>query len=70
MKRWAMTLPRFTTDLDDEALVEYKPSMVAEYDACAGDGDVGALRRREGLYSSHIVEWQGARDNGALSGLG
>jgi transposase len=47
---------------------EYKLAIVAEYDACAGDGDKGALLRREGLYSSHVVEWRRARDNGALSG--
>src|SRR5271166_6466344 len=29
----------------------------------------GALLRREGLYSSHIVEWRKARDAGALAGL-
>ena len=49
---------------------EYKLAIVAEYDACAGDGDKGALLRREGLYSSHIVEWRRARDNAARSGLG
>ena len=48
---------------------EYKLRIVAEYDACAGDGDKGALLRREGLYSSHIVEWRRARDNGAAAGL-
>ena len=49
---------------------EYKLSVVEEYDACAGDGDKGALLRREGLYSSHIVEWRRARDAGGKSGLG
>src|ERR1700691_6213257 len=49
---------------------EYKLSVVEEYDACAGDGDKGALLRREGLYSSHIVEWRRARDAGAKSGVG
>ena len=49
---------------------EYKLAMIAEYEACAGDGDKGALLRREGLYSSHIVEWRRARDNAARSGLG
>jgi transposase-like protein len=49
---------------------EYKLAIVAEYDASGGGGDKGALLRREGLYSSHIVEWRRARDNGALSGLG
>jgi transposase len=48
---------------------DYKLKMVAEYDACAGDGDKGALLRREGLYSSHIVEWRRARDNAAAAGL-
>ncbi len=47
----------------------YKLRMVAAYDACAGDGDKGALLRREGLYSSHIVEWRRVRDNAATAGL-
>jgi transposase len=32
----------------------------------SGDGDKGALLRREGLYTSHIVEWRRARDAGSL----
>jgi transposase-like protein len=48
---------------------EYKLAVLAEYDACVGDGDKGALLRREGLYSSHIVEWRRARDNAARHGL-
>jgi transposase len=48
---------------------DYKLRIVAEYDACAGDGDKGALLRREGLYSSHIVEWRRARDNAAKAGV-
>jgi transposase len=48
---------------------EYKLRIVEEYDACAGDGDKGALLRRERLYSSHIVEWRRARDAAARSGL-
>jgi transposase len=48
---------------------EYKLRIVAEYDGCVGDGDKGALLRREGLYSSHIVEWRKARDNAAAVGL-
>ena len=42
--------------------------MLAAYDA-APDGEKGALLRREGLYSSHIVEWRRVRDAGALAGL-
>jgi transposase len=48
---------------------DYKAAILDEYDACVGDGDKGALLRREGLYSSHIVEWRRARDAGALAGL-
>lgn len=48
---------------------DYKVAILNELDACAGDGDKGAVLRREGLYSSHIVEWRRARDAGALAGL-
>ena len=48
---------------------EYKLAILEEYDACEGDGDKGALLRREGLYSSHIVEWRRAREVGALNAL-
>ena len=47
---------------------KYKLEILAAYDA-APDGDKGALLRREGLYSSHIVQWRQARDAGALAGL-
>jgi transposase len=47
---------------------QYKLEILAAYDA-APEGEKGALLRREGLYSSHIVEWRRARDAGALAGL-
>ena len=47
---------------------KYKLEVLAAYDK-APDGEKGALLRREGLYSSHIVEWRRARDAGALAGL-
>ncbi len=46
----------------------YKLVIVAEYDA-AESGEKGAILRREGLYSSHVVEWRRARDAGALASL-
>lgn len=46
----------------------YKREILAAYDA-AGPGEKGAILRREGLYSSHIVEWRRARDAGALAAL-
>ena len=47
---------------------QYKLDVLAAYDG-APDGEKGAVLRREGLYSSHIVEWRRARDAGALAGL-
>jgi transposase len=38
---------------------EYKAKILAEYDA-AGHGERGAILRREGLYSSHIIDWRRA----------
>lgn len=48
---------------------EYKAAILAEYDSLTEEGAKGALLRREGLYSSHIVEWRRARDAGALEAL-
>jgi transposase len=48
---------------------EYKLAILAEYDQLTEPGDKGALLRREGLYTSHIVEWRRAREAGALAGL-
>jgi transposase-like protein len=45
---------------------EYKLAMLAEYEN-APNGQKGAVLRREGLYSSHIIEWARARDAGALT---
>jgi transposase len=46
----------------------YKAEVLAAYEA-AGQGEKGAILRREGLYSSHIVDWRRARDAGALAAL-
>ena len=48
---------------------EYKRTILAEYDAATGSGEKGAILRREGLYSSHLVEWRRAQQAGALAGL-
>jgi transposase len=47
----------------------YKLAIVDEYERLTDPGAKGALLRREGLYSSHIVEWRRARDVGALQEL-
>jgi transposase-like protein len=46
---------------------QYKLEVLAAYDA-AGPGEKGAILRREGLYSSHIVDWRRSRDRGVLAG--
>lgn len=48
---------------------EYKLGILREADACKGDGDVAALLRREGLYSSHLASWRRQRDEIAGAGL-
>jgi transposase-like protein len=44
---------------------DYKLAIVTEYED-APSGEKGAILRREGLYSSHVIEWTRARDAGAL----
>jgi transposase len=44
-----------------------KLEVLAAYDA-AGSREKGAILRREGLYSSHIVDWQRSRDAGGAAG--
>ena len=47
---------------------EYKLSILAEADRCREPGAIGALLRREGLYSSHLTEWRRQRGSGELQG--
>ncbi len=48
---------------------EYRLRIVREADSCKGPGEIGALLRREGLYSSLLTSWRRQRDTGALAGL-
>mgnify|MGYP003110495389 FL=1 len=48
---------------------EFKAAILAEYDAADRSGR-GEILRREGLYTSHIIEWRKAAAAGSLSGLG
>ncbi|MGS2618072.1 transposase [Micromonospora sp. LZ34] len=48
---------------------EFKLRILAEYEN-APHGEKAAVLRREGLYSSHLIEWAKARDAGALTGSG
>lgn len=47
-----------------------KRRILEEAEACTEPGEVGALLRREGIYSSYLTRWRRARDQGQLSGLG
>jgi transposase-like protein len=48
---------------------KYKRKILKEAAACTKPGEIGALLRREGLYSSNLVEWRRAQERGALSAL-
>ena len=48
---------------------EYKQRILIEADAARFSGTIGALLRREGLYSSHLVTWRRERDAGILEAL-
>src|SRR3990172_1389322 len=48
---------------------KYKQRILREAAACTEPGEIGALLRREGLYSSHLVAWRRAQERGALSAL-
>ena len=47
---------RFTT--------AYKLEILRKADACTRHGELGALLRKEGLYSSHLVTWRQQRATG------
>lgn len=47
---------RFTT--------AYKLDILRRADACHRPGELGALLRKEGLYSSHLVTWRRQRERG------
>jgi len=48
---------------------EYKHRILREADRSTQSGQLGALLRREGLYSSHLTTWRQQRDKGTLAAL-
>lgn len=48
---------------------EYKLRILQEAEACKGPGEIGALLRREGLYSSLLSKWREQQKAGSLAGL-
>jgi transposase-like protein len=47
-----------------------KLRILEEAEACTEPGEIGALVRREGIYSSYLSRWRQARDRGQLTALG
>ena len=41
---------------------QYKLRVLADADACSKPGEIGALLRREGLYTSHLTAWRKQRE--------
>lgn len=50
--------------------IQYKRAIVEQADACSVSGEVAALLRREGLYSSHLTAWRRLHHSGDLQGYG
>jgi transposase-like protein len=48
---------------------KYKQDLLRRAAACSQPGEIGALLRSEGLYSSHLTTWRQAQERGELAGL-
>ncbi len=49
---------------------EYKLKILREADTCQDGGEIGALLRREGIYSSYLTAWRRQQEEGTLNALG
>lgn len=71
----AMAASRIDTEVPAKATrrrhsAEYKKAILQEADRCTKKGEIGALLRREGLYSQQMTAWRREREAGILAGLG
>ena len=69
-----MTIPQDDTQIAASAsrrrfTAEYKLKILKEAEECKRTGMIGALLRREGLYSSRLSDWKNARARGELEAL-
>ena len=48
---------------------DYKLKVLGEVDSASGSGEIGAVLRKHGLYSSHLTKWRQERRSGILEGL-
>lgn len=70
----SLTAGRPETEVTEKAkrrryTAEYKARILREADGCTKPGELGALLRREGLYSSHLTSWRAQAARGELAGL-
>jgi transposase len=70
----ALAIGRPETEVSEKAkrrrfTAKYKARILREADACMQRGELGALLRREGLYSSHLSKWRNQAERGKLEGL-
>ncbi|MBR9973906.1 transposase [Magnetospirillum sulfuroxidans] len=47
----------------------YKAALLAELDGCQHSGEIGAVLRREGIYSSSVAKWRQQRRDGVLAAI-
>jgi transposase len=47
----------------------YKAALLAELDGCQHPGEIGAILRREGVYSSSVAKWRQQRRDGVLASV-
>lgn len=70
----SLTAGRPETEVTEKAKrrrysAEYKSRILREADACTKSGELSALLRREGLYSSHLASWRAQVTRGELAAL-
>jgi transposase len=70
----SLTAGRPETEVTEKAkrrryTAAHKARILREADACTKPGELGALLRREGLYSSHLTSWRAQAARGELAGL-
>jgi transposase-like protein len=70
----AVPTPAAAAEMSDQPrrrtfTAQTKLRVLAEIDGATDVGGIGAILRREGLYSSSLTDWRRQRDSGALGAL-
>ena len=70
----AVPTPAAAAEMSDQPrrrtfTAQTKLRVLAEIDGATDVGGIGAILRREGLYSSTLMDWRRQRDSGALGAL-